>query len=257
MSYFRKENAVRFKLNKKSGLLVIIALTIIPIAVQAERKEQLDINREVNELIEDVENKQPGKIYSREIKINKLKDSDYDDALKEISGFQKMISGEETKELNGFFESVTSEKKGGVNDEKSNLQLYYFISFSMPEKSLIKAVEDAERIQAILTLRGMKNDSMRETMMTIKEYIGERKVQFQIDPVLFEEFNIKMAPALALIESPNCQACGKGEMLLPPIFGDVSMSYGLKEMKKHSPDDLKSFLEKSIIKLTTHFYDEK
>lgn len=255
MSYFRKENVVRFKLNKKSGLLVIFALIIIPIAVHAERKEQLDINREVNELIEDVENKQLGKIYSREIEINKLKDSDYGDVLKELSGFQKIMPGEETKELNGFFESVTAEKKGAANDRNSKLQLYYFISFSMPEKSLIRAVEDAERIQAILTLRGMKNDSMRETMMTIKEYIGERKAQFQIDPVLFEEFNIKMAPALALIESPNCQACGKGEMLLPPIFGDVSISYALKEMKRYSPNHLKPFIDKTTEKLTSNYYE--
>jgi len=235
MCYFRRGSAVPIKISGRASLLLVMVLSILSITVQAE--ERSDINRQVNELIEDTDKNTDSHGYSKEIEALKNINNQYD-AVKELSTFQKLKPEEDDISIPG-----------------SKLQLYYFISFSMPEQSLRKAVEDAERIQAILVLRGMKDDSMRETLKTIKEYIGERTVQFQIDPVLYREFNINLVPALALAESPECQACGKGQMTVQPVFGDVSISYALTEMKRHSPQDLKPLIDMYITKLKDSYYD--
>ena len=257
MYYFKKGNAALFKWRNRLGLLFIILLFIVPIVVQAVEKKKFSINREVNELIEDVEKNTSSKTYSKEIDELKNIKIDRFDPEKELSFFQQFKLGDENPELKRFFTNEKTEKKDSNSKTRERFQYHYFISFSMPKQSLSKAVEDAERVQAILTLRGMKNDSMKETMMTIKDYIGEKRVQFHIDPVLFEKFDIKMVPALVLIKSPECQACGKGEILAPPIFGDVNISYALQEMKKHSPDNVKPVIEQTIAKLESNYYENK
>ena len=257
MYYFKKGNAALFNWRNRLGLLFIIVLFIAPMVVQAEKKEKPDINREVNNLIEDVEKNTSSKAYSKEIEELKNIKIDHFDPEKELSFFQQFKLGDETPGLEGFYTNENTEKKDSNSKTRERFQLHYFISFSMPKQSLSKAVEDAERVQAILTLRGMKNDSMKETMMTIKDYIGEKKVQFQIDPVLFEKFDINMVPALVLIKSLECQACGKGEILAPPIFGDVNISYALQEMKKHSPDNVKPVIDQTIAKLESNYYEYK
>ena len=204
---------------------VTFALLMLILSITVFAEEKLDINKEVTELIKDVK--------------RNIKNSDYSYAISELNNKARKITIPENE----------------MDITGSLPQLYYFISFSIPDRSLRKAVEDAERVRAIMVLKGMKNDSMKETMLAIKEFIGEKRVQFQIDPVLFEEFKINLVPALVLAKNSKCRSCEKGKLALPPIFGDVSLPFALTEMKKHSPEDLKLDIERYLTKLSNNYYE--
>jgi len=92
--------------------------------------------------------------------------------------------------------------------------ILWFVSFSMPEASLRQAVAQAEKTGAVLLIRGLKGDSFLDTAKAIAVLVGEKEVQFQIDPPLFREYGITSVPCV----------CYKGVK----VCGDVSLDYALE-----------------------------
>ncbi len=100
-------------------------------------------------------------------------------------------------------------------------RVLYFASFSIPESSLRKTVEQAEKVGAVLVLRGLKNDSLLDTAQAIQALIGRRNVSFQIDPPLFRECGIAEVPC----------TCYRGWK----VYGDVSLDYALEVIAAKEP----------------------
>jgi conjugal transfer pilus assembly protein TrbC len=67
-----------------------------------------------------------------------------------------------------------------------------FVSFSMPESVLIKLDKIASQIGAKLIIRGLKDNSFKETVTYLKGKAVE------IDPKSFEQFDIKQVPAFVI-----------------------------------------------------------
>ena len=120
-------------------------------------------------------------------------------------------------------------------DERKD-KVLYFVSFSMPENSLKKAVEQAEIAGAILILRGLKGDSLVDTAQAVKGLIGERRVPFQIDPPLFKEYKVTQVPCICY---KDCKVCG-----------DVTLDYALETIASKEPS-----AQKFVKKLRKGFYD--
>jgi conjugal transfer pilus assembly protein TrbC len=120
--------------------------------------------------------------------------------------------------------------------------LRIFVTLAMPRASLDLLTEQAARSGAVLVLRGLKAQSMRETLATVGDLIGTRAVAWTIDPEAFSRFGIDKAPTfvLALTDSAAQEACGAAGCVTPSSFvkvaGDVSLAYALEAMMRRRPE---------------------
>jgi conjugal transfer pilus assembly protein TrbC len=67
--------------------------------------------------------------------------------------------------------------------------LRIFITLDMPRGSLQRLVDQAQRSGATLVLRGLKSQSMRQTLAAVGELIETRNVSWVIDPDAFTRFS--------------------------------------------------------------------
>jgi conjugal transfer pilus assembly protein TrbC len=122
--------------------------------------------------------------------------------------------------------------------------LRIFVSLSMPEPSLRLLVAQAERSGAILVLRGLKSNSMKQTLDTVQVLIGQRNVSWQIDPEAFVRYSIRHAPTFTLSKGgneagSNSGACGSSCIAANAFYsvaGDVSLDYALDTLVRRYPD---------------------
>ncbi len=79
-------------------------------------------------------------------------------------------------------------------------QIYIFVSFSMADAALNSYFIEAEQVGAKLVMRGLKNNSFLET----KAKADEIAISFDIDPNLFEKYQITSVP-VAVIDNNQGQ----------------------------------------------------
>lgn len=117
--------------------------------------------------------------------------------------------------------------------------VYVFVSLGMPRATLGRIVQEAEQAKAVLVMRGLHKNSMKQTVSAVREIIGERQVGWQIDPTKFERFAVDRVPATVVVVQPEkaCQGACDGQ---PPkhykIAGDVSIGYALDKIVALRPE---------------------
>ena len=119
--------------------------------------------------------------------------------------------------------------------------LLVFVTLQMPKASLRRLAEQAERAQATLVLRGLRNSSMKDTLAEVADLIGPRKVAWLIDPEAFKRFGVVLAPSFVLVapQGGSTPDCAAGQCNVPPVFakvvGDVSTVYALQAIERGDP----------------------
>ncbi len=118
--------------------------------------------------------------------------------------------------------------------------LLIFVSFSMPETTLARLVDQAARSSATLVLRGLTESSLKRTVARVQQLIGIRKVAFQIDPQSFERFSVLQTPTFVLIRAgAQPVSCGEAQCLSNESFvsvsGDVTLDYALEHIQRQAP----------------------
>ena len=118
--------------------------------------------------------------------------------------------------------------------------LLVFVSFSVPQQTLERLVEQAARAKATLVLRGFVNGSLQDTVLRVQRLIGEREVAFQIDPQAFDRFTIAKTPSFVLVrEGAQSKPCSSGQCFATDAFvstaGDVSLDYALEHIQRTAP----------------------
>ncbi|MBI5786425.1 MAG: type-F conjugative transfer system pilin assembly protein TrbC [Rhodocyclales bacterium] len=117
-----------------------------------------------------------------------------------------------------------------------------FITLDMPQASLQLLTDQAARAGAVLVLRGLKSQSMRQTVAVVQELIGKRRVAWVIDPEAFTRFAVRHAPTFVLTlndaASDAQRGCNAG--CAPPasfvsVAGDVSLDYALETIQRRMP----------------------
>lgn len=124
--------------------------------------------------------------------------------------------------------------------ENQQPTLFAAISFSIPQHSLERLVADAERTGITLVMRGLHNNSLRETMGKAAELIGERRVAWTIDPEMFTRFGIEAVPSYVLIPAGvSPRECASGQCFSEDSFvrisGDVPIDYALERIEQNVP----------------------
>ena len=124
--------------------------------------------------------------------------------------------------------------------------LHIFVTLDMPSGSLQRLVDQAEKTGATLVLRGLKNQSMRQTLAAVSGLLGRRRVGWLIDPEAFERHGIQTAPTfvLTLGDEPAsgagaAPACSATTCTAPRAFvsvsGDVTLDYALDFIARSRP----------------------
>ncbi len=117
--------------------------------------------------------------------------------------------------------------------------LRIFVTLDMPQGSLRRLVDQAERAGAVLVLRGLKNQSMRQTVAAVSELLGQRKAGWLIDPEAFERHGVEAAPTFLLTFGEDTPPCSATTCTVPRPFvsvsGDVSLDYALEHMARRHP----------------------
>ncbi|MFP3120177.1 type-F conjugative transfer system pilin assembly protein TrbC [Rickettsia sp. R2] len=120
----------------------------------------------------------------------------------------------------------TNSSSANILAEQENLltnmsqsQIYIFVSFSMPDSALKSYAAEAEKIGAILVMRGLKNNSFIETKVKADE-IG---ISFDIYPNLFEKYQITSVPVIIVDDT-------QGE--IKKLTGHISLQNALEIMEK-------------------------
>lgn len=120
--------------------------------------------------------------------------------------------------------------------------LRIFITLEMPRASLQLLTDQAARSGAVLVLRGLKANSMRETLAAVSSLIGERQAAWVIDPEAFARHRIERAPTFVLSlddRADTTTSCGT-DCRTPPAFvsasGDVSLEHALDTLARQRPE---------------------
>lgn len=118
--------------------------------------------------------------------------------------------------------------------------LLIFISFEVPEPTLARLVDQAARARALLVLRGLVNNSLRDTVERVQRLVGSRQVSVQIDPQAFDRFAVTRTPSFVLVrDGARPQPCGAAACFAADQFalatGDVSLDYALDFIQRATP----------------------
>lgn len=124
-------------------------------------------------------------------------------------------------------------------DKTQSPQLRIFVSLSVPQPSLRLLVLQAEAAPATLVLRGLKANSMKQTLDTVQKLIGERKVSWQIDPEAFQRHGIHHAPTFVLADGraadTGCTTSCTSAGITYRVAGDISLRHALETIVRQHP----------------------
>lgn len=129
-------------------------------------------------------------------------------------------------------------------------RFYYFFSFSMPKESIQAAFSDGEKVGLVAVLQGLPEGSPKESLLRLKQLIGERKVEVLIDPLLFRLYDITVVPTLVYAEgvNPSCEHCEPAPRHWKGV-GDIPLAAGLENLVRSAPS-----VDRYLKKLREGFY---
>lgn len=123
---------------------------------------------------------------------------------------------------------------GNVSSMPSPPNVFVLVSFSMPEESLTAWLNEAKKINAAVVIRGLINNSFKETTARLAPLLKKSPSGLLLDPTLFVRYDIGQVPAV-LVRDPNkCQAPTRclDTDAFAAFYGNTSLAYGLKQIAK-------------------------
>lgn len=114
------------------------------------------------------------------------------------------------------FHQVTKSQNSCSARIKDGLKI--FISFSMPREIIQNYDYIARKIGAKLIIRGLINNSFKETISYIKQ-LNEQGMMIDIDPRPFNDFKINLVPSFVISSGNNYDK----------LVGNVSVIYALEQ----------------------------
>ena len=125
-----------------------------------------------------------------------------------------------------------------------------FLSFSIPEKSLHAWLLQCKKSGATPVIRGLINNSFKDTMTKIQLLSKKTGAGIQLDPILFKTFEITKVPAVVYVkDNPECPSnMNCKEVVYDSFYGDVSLDYALEKIKDDQASN-DSVLDQMIFRL--------
>jgi conjugal transfer pilus assembly protein TrbC len=123
-----------------------------------------------------------------------------------------------------------------------------FISFSMPAVSIKGWLNEANKIHAPVVIRGLVNNSFKDTLKRMQELTSDNQGGVQLDPTLFRRFQVKQVPAVVIRRLENCPANQPCPDHYDIVYGDTHLDAALEKIVKQQ-DELSSIAENLLLKL--------
>jgi conjugal transfer pilus assembly protein TrbC len=123
----------------------------------------------------------------------------------------------------------------GKSADKTEPDLFIFISLGMPDELLLVLANDAEKAGALMVLRGLPNNSFNDfakRLLQLKE--KGLSASIQIHPVLFQEYDVTGVPSFVL----------KDEKSFEKVSGNISVEYVLQLFEEGGSSKAKEILAK-------------
>ncbi len=154
------------------------------------------------------------------------------------------------------WQSLNTNKKqqsqGVANNENQDIGSVplVFISFSMPEALIEDYIKEARIYGGVLVLRGLINNSLKQTVSKLKEIEGiahingsngkndqKSNLSIIIHPHLFKLYDINQVPAIVvskdnlscILKYDDCSALYEHDK----VYGSVTIEYALEEFEKN------------------------
>ena len=143
------------------------------------------------------------------------------EALPITSGCKKKTQQEMNELLD---EELTAKQDSQSNQDK----ILVFVSFSMPSASLVALSQEAEKHHAVLVMRGLKDDSFKETQKAFAALGKDMTCGIEINPEAFETYHIKQVPVFVLVKSTP----GKDAQEMGRLSGNVSLAFAANKLKE-------------------------
>lgn len=153
-------------------------------------------------------------------------------------------------DINTLVEQYSKVQQAPNAKPKGN-DLMIFVSLAMPAESLERLTQQAERAGAVLVLRGLKNDSLKDTTAEIYKYERKHKAAWQINPPAFKKFDVSVVPTFVLAKASQAidamaDGCAPAGSFVA-VSGDVTLDYALEAIGKNRTDftrEANGFLDK-------------
>lgn len=136
--------------------------------------------------------------------------------------------GKQGIDLDALMNQYKAQMKGGRVQESSpqtskypDAGLIAFVSFGMPEASLKRLIQQASKAGAVIVVRGFYERSLMKTARRVSELAGDNKIDWRIDPKMFEQHDVSVVPAFVVYKS--------GEEALK-LSGDIGLEGALDEI---------------------------
>lgn len=113
------------------------------------------------------------------------------------------------------------------NTKANSNGLFVFVSLSMPKTSLEQLMRDAKKAGVTLVLRGLKNNSFRETLSELQPLVENSQGGLMINPQLFDQYQIKKVPTFVY----------QFDDVADSISGDVSLTYAVNRIASRGEAD--------------------
>ena len=135
------------------------------------------------------------------------------------------------KKISEVLDQVMIEGQGPQQgDDKSDDKILVFVSFSMPKASLLALSQEAEKYQAVLVMRGLRDDSFKATQSAFQELGGDMQSGIEINPEAFETYQIKQVPVFVRVKSTPAKETKE----LGRLSGNVSLAFAAQKLRELS-----------------------
>lgn len=114
-----------------------------------------------------------------------------------------------------------------------------FVSFSMPIESIKQWIAQANKISASVYIRGLVNNSFKDTTKVVRELVKDQIGGLLIDPTVFKKYAINQVPAVVVVNNSNFDV----------VYGDVSLDYALEKISKEAQITERQLLLDAVGKL--------
>jgi type-F conjugative transfer system pilin assembly protein TrbC len=131
----------------------------------------------------------------------------------------------------------TDKRPTAIPPTQANGQAYLFVSTSMPAASLKTLLTQAGRANIPVILRGMVDGSIQKTFARMHQYGKETGAAVQIDPRLFDRFDITTVPSVVVVQENTPLDCQQNcpALLHGKVVGDAPLDYALSVIEREQP----------------------
>lgn len=121
-----------------------------------------------------------------------------------------------------------------------------FVSFSMPPASLKSWLQQANKVNGAVVLRGLVNNSFKDTSAALMPLLKEQGSGFLLDPTLFTRYHIEAVPAVVIQDDAQCRLQASCVPHYAVFYGNTTLAYALGQIA-HSDHTLASAAANAIL----------